>query len=81
MGDISIKPGENAIMSCEIFGYPASSVIWTFIPCNKPEFDINSCDESKKLIYVSASTQGNYVVWIWFSLLYYVYVITPELVT
>lgn len=53
MGDISIKPGENAIMSCEIFGYPASSVVWSFIPCNKPEFDINSCDESKKLVYVS----------------------------
>ncbi|XP_055298860.1 vascular endothelial growth factor receptor 1-like isoform X8 [Sitodiplosis mosellana] len=51
MEDVSAKPGENAVMKCNIYGYPASSVTWSFIPCSKPEFDSNSCDESKKIKY------------------------------
>ena len=53
MDDVSAKPGQNAVMTCQIYGYPASTVKWAFIPCSKPEFDSESCDESKKIKYVS----------------------------
>lgn len=64
MEDVSTKPGENAVMTCEIYGYPASSVVWSFIPCNKPEFDVNSCDESKKVEYVSGDEIFFFLIWV-----------------
>ncbi|XP_055298873.1 vascular endothelial growth factor receptor 1-like isoform X16 [Sitodiplosis mosellana] len=59
MEDVSAKPGENAVMKCNIYGYPASSVTWSFIPCSKPEFDSNSCDESKKIKYNHFTHENN----------------------
>lgn len=56
MESVSIRPGEKAVMSCEIFGYPSSTVSWSFIPCPKADFDPTSCDESKKISFtVSAN--------------------------
>lgn len=55
MEDVSIKNGENAKMTCKIFSSPPSSVIWSFIPCDKIDIDTNLCDVSRKLEYVSVS--------------------------
>lgn len=53
MKDVAIKPDTNAVVNCEIFGYPAASVMWSFIPCPSVEYDSTQCDESKKETYVS----------------------------
>lgn len=51
MQGVSVKPGEVAVVHCEIFGFPTSTVLWAFIPCEKVEFDSNSCDQSQKITY------------------------------
>ncbi|XP_031631901.1 vascular endothelial growth factor receptor 1-like isoform X3 [Contarinia nasturtii] len=55
MNDVSIKPGVNAVINCKIFGYPASSVTWSFIPCESVEYDLTPCDESKRETYNQTS--------------------------
>lgn len=51
MDSTSIRPGEKATVNCEIFGYPTSTLTWSFIPCPKAEFDPKSCDESNKTTF------------------------------
>lgn len=51
MDSTSIRPGEKATVNCEIFGYPTSTLTWSFIPCPKAEFEPESCDESKKTTF------------------------------
>lgn len=57
MTGISVKPGEEATMQCTIFGFPQSSVIWQFTPCEKIDFDEQSCDESKTIKYTVSLTK------------------------
>lgn len=57
---ITVKPGENATLHCEVFGFPTSTVVWYFIPCERLEFDKGSCDESKMIKY-TVSVIYNYL--------------------
>lgn len=56
MQGVTVKPEEKATVHCEIFGFPTSTIVWAFIPCEKVEFDSKSCDESKKITYAVSVT-------------------------
>lgn len=51
MQDVHVKPNELAKVHCEIYGFPTSTVVFAFIPCEKVEFDRRSCDRNKKITY------------------------------
>lgn len=49
MENVSIKPGEKAVLNCEIYGYPTSKVTWSFIPCQRLEFNTHACNNSLRI--------------------------------
>lgn len=51
MSQVSVKPNEEATFTCEIFGYPTSTVTWSYIPCEKSTFDPQSCDSDKQITF------------------------------
>lgn len=53
MADVTVKPGDNAVMVCDIIGYPVSKVNWSFIPCPDVDFNIDSCKETNRIKFVS----------------------------
>lgn len=55
MSDVTIKPGEKAKAICDIFGYPTSTVTWSYIPCENATFDPASCGEESTKITFSVS--------------------------
>lgn len=56
MQDVSVKPGDVAEVRCEIFGFPPSAVSFTFVPCEKVEYDLRSCDQNQKITYAVSVT-------------------------
>lgn len=61
MQDVSVKPNEMAEVRCDIFGFPTSTVVFAFIPCEKVEFDRQSCDQNQRITYaVSVAPVGDF---------------------
>lgn len=51
MSQVSVKPNERATFTCEIFGYPTSTITWSYTPCEKFAFDAQSCDYNKQITF------------------------------
>lgn len=54
MTGVSVKPNERVTLSCDIFGYPTSTITWSFTPCaNHYLFDglYRSCIDNKRIIF------------------------------
>lgn len=57
MSSVTVKPGSPAILSCDIYGYPAADITWSFIPCKSAAFDSASCDASGNKITFTVRSQ------------------------
>lgn len=31
MSGVTVKPGEKAVVTCNVFGYPASNISWSYV--------------------------------------------------
>lgn len=47
--NVSVKPNEKTTLKCEIYGYPASTITWSYIPCEK--LDLQLCDRNKTITF------------------------------
>lgn len=45
--NVSVKSNEKTTIKCEIYGYPASTITWSYIPCEK--LDLQLCDRNKTI--------------------------------
>lgn len=55
-----VFPDKKVEFSCEIYGYPVSTVNWTFIQCKFASNDERSCDHTKTIIFsVSSPLSSN----------------------
>lgn len=62
MANISIKPGVKAALVCNIFGYPTSTVQWSFFPCDNLAIDIKLCNKEYTNRRIFVSTRKNYLI-------------------
>lgn len=62
MPSVSVKPGDAAEVQCEVFGFPTSTVVFAFIPCEKVEFDRKSCEQNQRITYAVSVAIGNFSI-------------------
>lgn len=48
--DVFYKVGERVSVNCDIVGFPASKVLWSFTPCENVNF-IFTCEESNQITF------------------------------
>lgn len=66
MQDVSVKPGDVAEVRCEVFGFPTSTVVFAFIPCEKVEFDRKSCDQNQRITYAVSVVDWRFLHFFWY---------------